>query len=277
MRHVLPAEAVHRLHRLLEEHGSMIVLTGAGISAESGIPTFRGKEGYWVAGSREYQPLDMATFRMFQRDPEAVWAWYLYRRGVCHAAQPNEGHRAIVELERRFGDRFRLITQNVDGLHIRAGNTLDRSYQIHGNINFARCARECGQAIWSLPELPGPARKRNEPLTDNERQCLRCPACGGWARPHILWFDECYDEEHFRFESSIRAAAEAELLLVAGTSGVTNLPLQVGRYAAATGTLILDINIEPNPFSRLAESCGGVFLQGTSAALLPAIAEYLTG
>ncbi|MFH1625115.1 MAG: Sir2 family NAD-dependent protein deacetylase, partial [Pseudomonadota bacterium] len=104
------------LTQFKESDGNLTVLTGAGISAESGIPTFRGKEGYWTIGSKEYRPEEMATLRMFLQDPFEVWQWYLYRRTVCANAHPNSGHTAIVELERIFRDRFCLITQNVDGL-----------------------------------------------------------------------------------------------------------------------------------------------------------------
>jgi NAD-dependent deacetylase len=254
--------------------GSLVVLSGAGISAESGIPTFRGKEGYWVVGSREYMPEEMATFAMFSQRPDEVWAWYLYRRGVCRAAAPNAGHLAVVRLEELLGDRFLLITQNVDGLHLRAGSSLERTYQIHGNIDFMRCATECGAPITRLPEL-GPKGK-GEGLRDDERAQLRCPVCGGLGRPHVLWFDEYYDEEHFRFQSSLRAAVAATVLVVVGTSGATNLPMQVGQAALEAGATIVDINPEPNPFSSLASRADrGFFLQGPASVYLPLLAETI--
>ncbi len=255
--------------------GNLVVLSGAGISAESGIPTFRGKEGYWVAGSREYQPQEMATRAMFARDPEAVWAWYLYRRSLCRRASPNRGHRALVDLERLLGDRFRLVTQNVDGLHIRAGSSPARTYQIHGSIDHTRCADACSPEVWPLPQELGRDRQRGQDITADEAAVLRCPRCGGWARPHVLWFDEYYDEEYYRFDSSIRAAASAAVLLVLGTSGSTNLPLQMGQYAIGTGALIVDVNLEENPFSRLALANGGQFLQGKCGEVLPAILERM--
>jgi NAD-dependent deacetylase len=269
-----------RLSALLAEFsggsGSLVVLSGAGISAESGIPTFRGKEGYWVVGSREYHPEDLATFAAFSERPEVVWPWYLYRRTVCRKAQPNAGHLAVVALEQKLGDRFLLITQNVDGLHLRAGSSRERTYQIHGNIDFARCGRECsGGEIWPLPE-DLPAKGKGEDLTAAEKEILRCPKCGGWARPHVLWFDECYDEEHFRFESSIRAATQAAVLVVIGTSGATNLPTQVGGLALRGGALIVDVNPEPNPFSQMAAAAKrGFYLQGPATRFLPAIVEAL--
>jgi NAD-dependent deacetylase len=273
--HSVPHELQERLEELAgDDKGTVVVMTGAGISAESGIPTFRGREGYWTVGSREYHPQEMATFAMFSREQEAVWSWYLYRRGVCRGAEPNAGHEAVVAMERALGDRFLLITQNVDGLHLRAGNTLARTFQIHGNIDFARCAAECGQPIFTLPE--DLTKEKGARLTEEELARLRCPSCGGWARPHVLWFDECYDEEHFRFESSLRAAAAASLLLVVGTSGATNLPMQVGQLALHQGATIVDVNPDPNPFSQMAlHAERGHFLQGPSGAFLPQIAAAL--
>ena len=116
----------------------LVFLTGAGISAESGIPTFRGKEGYWTIGSKVYQPQEMATWSNFSQMPAEVWRWYLYRRAICHQAKPNPAHLALADLEARLQSDFTLVTQNVDGLHLRAGNSFDRTYQIHGNIDYMR-------------------------------------------------------------------------------------------------------------------------------------------
>ena len=264
-------EVVEAVRDVVEGGGRVVVLTGAGISAESGIPTFRGPEGYWTVGSREYRPEEMATHAMFLREPDEVWQWYLYRLGVCRAAEPNDGHRAVVAMEEALGDRFLLITQNVDGLHLRAGNGLERTYQIHGNIELVRCARECSGEIVPLPAGVAPKAK-GEPLTDADRAALVCPRCGGRARPHVLWFDECYDEERYRFESSIAAASAADLLITVGTSGATNLPMHVGAIAARRGALLVDVNPDPNPFSELAERSGGRFCRGPAGEVLPALA-----
>lgn len=270
----LPPALADRLALLANDDGKLVVLTGAGISAESGIPTFRGKDGYWAVGSREYHPQEMATFEMFSRQPEDVWSWYLYRRAVCRAAAPNEGHRAVVELEERLQDRFLLITQNVDGLHLRAGNSLARTYQIHGNIDYARCVQPQREP-WALP-VDLPPKGKGEGLTDQEREVLRGGPCRGWSRPHVLWFDECYDEENFHFNSSLSAAAAADVLLVVGTSGNTNLPMQVGMMALRRGATIVDINPDPNPFSQMAQQAAqGFFLQGSSADYLPKIVDAL--
>ncbi|MBW2376285.1 MAG: RNA polymerase subunit sigma [Deltaproteobacteria bacterium] len=261
---------------ILDTPGLVLWLTGAGISAESGIPTFRGKEGYWQVGSRNYQPEEMATWAAFQEMPEEVWAWYLYRRGVCRGAEPNAAHRALAAAERRGGERFLLVTQNVDGLHLRAGNTLDRTYQIHGNIDFMRCSRECLPAPVPMPEGVDVAWKKGRPITERELQALKCPSCGALARPHVLWFDESYDEANFRFQSAIDAAQSASLVVVVGTTGATSLPMHIGTIAAQRGIPMIVINPEPNPFSALVQRTGhGVFLSGTAGHWVPEIVDAL--
>ncbi len=261
--------------RVLKEGGKITVLTGAGISAESGIPTFRGPEGYWTVGSKVYQPQQMATRQMFDRHPESVWQWYLYRLGVCQAASPNPGHSALAEMEKLLGSRFALITQNVDNLHLRAGNSPKRTFQIHGNIFFVRCAAECRQAVQPIP-AGITAKGKDEELTATEKELLACPLCGHWLRPHVLWFDETYNEHYYRAASALKVARETSLLLVVGTSGATNLPLQVAAQVHAASGIIIDINPEPNPFSHLAEqSVQGGFIQQPAASILPQIIDIL--
>lgn len=263
------------LREIAQGTGRITALTGAGISAESGIPTFRGPEGYWTVGSTVYQPQEMATFHMFSRMPDEVWKWYLYRMGICRQAQPNPGHLALVAMERHFGDRFTLVTQNVDGLHLRAGNTLERTYQIHGNVNAMRCSLECSEAVYPIPKAVLP-KSKEESLTESDRQQLRCPLCGARSRPHILLFDESYNEHHYHFHSSLKAAQETALLLVVGTAGATNLPNQVAREVYLRNGVIIDVNIEFNPFAQLAQdSTRGFFIQEPSAAALPAILEAM--
>ena len=266
------------LKQLLEAPGLVLWLTGAGISAESGVPTFRGTEGYWQVGSRNYQPEEMATWAAFQEMPDEVWAWYLYRRGVCRGAEPNVAHLALAKAEERGGERFLLVTQNVDGLHLRAGNTLDRTYQIHGNIDFMRCTNECLPAPVPMPQEIGVAWEKGRPVTDREIQALRCPSCGAPARPHVLWFDESYDEANFRFESAIAAAQQASLVIVVGTTGATSLPMHIGSIAAQRGVPMIVVNPEPNPFSALVERTGsGAFLPGTAGQWVPGLVAALPG
>ena len=255
--------------------GLVVVLTGAGISAESGIPTFRGPEGYWVVGSRHYRPMELATAAAFACMPDDVWGWYLYRRAVCRAAAPNAAHRALVELERRLGERFLLVTQNVDGLHLRAGSSPGRTYEIHGNIDFMRCARECTSALQPLPDALGPAWEKGRVLGAAEKALLVCPRCGAPSRPHVLWFDEYYDEERFRFQSSLAAVEQAAALIVIGTSGATNLPTQMCHRGAERGAMLMVVDTEPTPFSALAERGSGAFLRGTATELVPALCQRL--
>ena len=293
----------------LARPGHVVVLTGAGVSAESGIPTFRGKEGYWTigpaqgagpigsvtrGGAREYHPQELATHAAFLAMPWEVWAWYLYRRGVCRAAAPNAGHAALVRLEEALNprdatrggvnaeasprqrgregplaiDRFALITQNVDGLHRRAGS--QRMFPIHGDIDHMRCATDCVLDRWPIPE-DVPALGRGEAVSPTVRERLVCPRCGGLARPHVLWFDEMYDEPRFFLDTARRLAAGAALLVVAGTSAQTNLPWQVVTLAARAGALVLDVNIEDNPFGELAAHV----VRAPAAIALPRIVDAL--
>lgn len=264
------------LDRGREGEGPIVFLTGAGISAESGIPTFRGEEGYWTVGSTNYHPTEMATYAAFTRMPEEVWRWYLYRRSVCRRAKPNAAHLALVELERALGDRFLLITQNVDGLHLRAGSSLERTYQIHGNIDFLRCEEEHPR-LRPVPLEVGEHWEKDTPFDAVTRKLLACCEGGSLARPHVLWFDESYDEPLFRFESSIRAASTASLLVVVGTSGQTSLPFQIVSIAARRGIPLVVVNADESPFSEAAErSKNGVFVRGAAGDHVPAIVGRLS-
>lgn len=248
--------------------GRVVALTGAGISAESGIPTFRGEAGYWAVGSRNYHPEELATWATFEHDPDLVWPWYLYRLAVCRRSVPNPGHLALVTLQEALGERFVLVTQNVDGLHLLAGSDPARTWEIHGNIAYFRCAAECHLAPW-----PAPAALRafapGDRIEAEDRQHLRCPRCAGLARPHVLWFDESYDEARYRYHSSLHAAHDADLLLVIGTSGATSLPAHMAQLALAKGACIIDINPSRSDFSALAERSGGVHLVGPAGEHLP--------
>ena len=267
-------EAAHAIRERIENGGHLVVLTGAGISAESGIPTFRGKEGFWTVGSREYRPEEMATSGMFRKKPKEVWQWYLYRLKLCRNAQPNRAHIAVANLEKHLRDRFLLITQNVDGLHLRAGSSEQRTYQIHGNIEYVRCTGTCGATIMPIPDGVTP-KERDEPLTEADEAGLVCSECNLWYRPHVLWFDESYNERHYHFDSSIKAAVSASVLITIGTSGATNLPMQVGAVAAQKGALLVDINPDENPFSEMAVDNGGYALQGKAGEILPDFIEQI--
>lgn len=257
--------------------GLVLALTGAGVSADSGIPTFRGKEGYWTIGATEYHPQDLATQAAYRRMPWDVWAWYLYRRGVCRAAAPSAGHAALARAAAALGERFALVTQNVDGLHRRAAASprdLDRLYEIHGDLELQRCGRDCTPARWPLPD-DTPALAKGEAVPEAWRTRLVCPRCGAPSRPHVLWFDESYDEERFHLDTVRALAARAALLVVAGTSAQTNLPWQVVHLAARAGATIIDVNVEDNPFAEVARDTGGAAVRATGAAALPPLLDAI--
>jgi len=176
-------------------------------------------------------------------------------------------------METLFKDRFTLITQNVDNLHLRAGNRLEKTFQIHGNVFFMRCAGKCALKVYPIPEDLS-RREKNKNLTEKDRNLLMCPDCGSRTRPHVLWFDEMYNEHFYRYHSALNVAGETELLIVVGTSGATNLPNQVVWEVKNRDGIIIDINIEENPFSNLAlKSRRGFFIKQPSSKALPNILQ----
>jgi NAD-dependent deacetylase len=272
----LSAELRRLIDRGLAGSGPIVFLTGAGISAESGIPTFRGPEGYWTIGARDYHPQELATREAFETMPNEVWSWYLYRRGVCRRAKPNAAHHALAELEHGFHDRLVIITQNVDGLHLRAGSLPHLTYQIHGNLDLMRHDDAGERQPVPVPDHLDPGWERGRLLSEAELDALRHPS-GTLARPHVLWFDEFYDEELFRFESSLEVAEQASLLVVVGSSGATNLPLQVAAAALRRAVPIIVVNRdETTRFASIAaRSPFGWFEQGFACDLVPQIAAYM--
>jgi NAD-dependent deacetylase len=270
---VLDAATAALVARALARDGRVLVLTGAGISAASGIPTFRGPEGYWTVGSAVYRPEELATYAAFRRQPAEVWAWYLHRLGVCRAAQPNRAHHALVRLEAELGERFLLVTQNVDGLHQRAGSR--RVYAVHGHLEQARCAARCDARLRPLPAAVAP-KQPGETLSGDERAALACGRCGDWLRPHVLWFDETYDEQWFRFDSTLQAAGDAALLITVGTSGATTLPALAVEHAVRAGAALIDCNPLDNPFGATAERLpNGARVRAPASEAVPALAELV--
>ncbi len=221
----------------------MAALTGAGISAESGVPTFRGPGGLW----RQFRPEELATPEAFARDPRLVWEWYDWRRQRIAQAEPNPGHHALVRLERQK-PAFTLITQNVDGLHERAGSV--RVVKLHGDIWMVCCLR-CGRRLRDerapLPELPP-----------------RC-ACGGLLRPGVVWFGEPLPPG--AWEQAERAARQAEVFLVVGTSAVVYPAAGLIPLAQAAGARLIEVNPEPTAFSAGLD-CS---LRGPAGEILPAL------
>ena len=210
---------------------SIAVLTGAGISAESGVPTFRGPGGLW----RTYRPEDLATPQAFRRDPRLVWEWYDWRRGLIAACRPNAAHRVLAEMERRV-EAFTLITQNVDGLHQRAGSR--RVVELHGSIWRLRCTLECGPA-WEDHRVP------LDPLPPV------CPRCGAPARPDVVWFGESLPEA--ALEAALVAVERCRLMLVIGTSALVQPAASLPLLALERGAHVVEINPEPTPLSSLVD------------------------
>ena len=251
----------------------IIGLTGAGISAESGIPTFRGADGYWKIGSMNFTPIEIATLERFRDYPQEVWHWYLTRIYHNRRAQPNDGYQALVELEKLLDERFRLITQNVDGLHLKAGNSAEKVYEIHGNLNYMRIFDSSRPNLLPMPNLVEELDP-NEPLPEEVKSKLRDEA-GNLMRPHVLWFDEMYSEELYRSESALKAAQEADLLVTIGTTGATSLPALILKTVVHHGGTVIDINPEATWFSDYAMISGGYHLKGPSGVFLPKLMELV--
>jgi len=232
---------MHSVREWLKEARSVAVLTGAGVSAESGVPTFRDKGGLW----KQHRAENLATPEAFERDPKLVWEWYNWRRSVLAATQPNPGHYALVELEKRIPE-FTLITQNVDGLHELAGSR--NVLRLHGSV-WVLCCISCGREREdrraSLPELP--------PMCE----------CGGMLRPGVVWFGEPLPPRVWRDAEG--AARAADLFLVVGTSAVVSPAAGLARIAKAAGARVVEINIAETAISDQIDE----FLRGPCGELLP--------
>jgi NAD-dependent deacetylase len=238
---VLRDEAARRLG----EAESLLVVTGAGISAESGVPTFRGAQGLW----REYRPEDLATPEAFARDPGLVWEWYNWRRGLIAPLKPNAAHHAVAALEARGRD-FLLATQNVDGLHAAAGSR--RLVELHGTLWRLRCT--------SCPRIE---EDRRSPLPELPPRC----ACGGILRPDVVWFGEVLPAD--AVQRAFDAARRADVVLVVGTSSVVYPAASLPDVARQAGAYVVEVNPEPTPLTPLAHAS----LRGTAASVVPALVE----
>ncbi len=227
---------------------SMVVLTGAGISRESGVPTFRGSDGLW----NQYRAEDLATWAAFEANPELVWRWYDYRRQLVAEAEPNPAHEALVSLERAYED-FALITQNTDGLHERAGSA--SPIELHGNIWRARCTRE--QTVIELPETP---------LTEIPPTCK---SCGALLRPDVVWFGEPLPVE--AYETSHQMASSCDAMLVVGTSAAVRPAASLPLVAKHNGAVVVEINTGYTPISTLIDAT----LIGKAGEILPELVERI--
>lgn len=224
---------------LLEQARRVVVLSGAGMSAESGIATFRSRDG--VAGLwDQYDPMTLATAQAFSDEPELVWGWYLWRIGTMRAAAPHDGHHAIAALESRGNRDVTVVTQNVDDLHDRAGST--RVLHVHGQLNALRCF-DCGATHEDAVEPPADPVRRVPPP--------RCRRCGGLVRPGIVWFGETLPAEVF--SAGQEAVENADLVLLVGTSGVVYPAAGLPAVARAAGVPVVEINPEETPLSDMCD------------------------
>lgn len=234
-------EKISIIREKLASSQRAVVLTGAGISAESGVPTFRGKDGLW----RQYRAMDLATPEAFDRDPKLVWEFYNWRRELLAPLKPNAAHLALATLEERL-PHFTLITQNIDGLHQKAGSR--NMLELHGNIWQVRCTG-CGTVTEDfrvpLPELPA------------------CTACDALLRPHVVWFGENLDPDVLG--AAYEAIQTCGIMLVIGTSGTVQPAASMGFHARNRGALVAEINLEPTPYTDVYD----VSISGKAGEIVP--------
>lgn len=231
--------------KLLKNSRRVAVLTGAGISAESGVPTFRGADGLW----KNYRPEELASPIAFRNNPDMVWEWYSWRKNLIKNCAPNPGHYALAKMEKLF-EKFTLITQNVDGIHRQAGS--DNILELHGNINRNFCC-ECRK------EYP-----------DNDlvlgSKVNRC-SCGGLIRPAVVWFGENLPEEVL--EKAFSAVVDCDLFISIGTSSVVYPAALMPLKAKEEGAALIEINMEPTPLTPESD----FFLKGACGVILPNLME----
>jgi len=239
---------VEEIVEFLAGAGRVAVLTGAGISAESGVPTFRGKDGLW----KQYKAETLATPEAFERDPKLVWEWYDWRRGLIAPVEPNAGHRVIAGWESLFGE-MAVITQNVDGLHAKAGS--QNVVELHGNIWKLRCTRE-----GTVEEV------RDNPLPHIPPVC---PNCGSLFRPHIVWFGESLDP--VVLDRAYDLSQSCQVMFVIGTSAVVHPAASLPYAAARAGAKIVEVNLEPTSLTPHAN----FFFPGKAGEILPVLDRQL--
>lgn len=246
MRIEFPSELLSLLRKA--EH--VAVLTGAGISQESGLRTFRdAQNGLW----QQYRPEELASPQAFTRNPKLVWDWYAWRREAVKGARPNAAHYALVEMERHIPD-FTLITQNVDGLHQMAGS--QNVIELHGNIQRVRCS-VCGQQALNWEE--------------NGIDVPRCQRCGGLLRPDVVWFGEPLPPQ--ALEAAVEAARRCQVFFSIGTSGVVQPAASLPHTAKRKGALVIEINLEETPLTRHVDFA----FHGKAGEIVPALVRAMVG
>ena len=232
------------LIRIMRAARHIAVLTGAGVSAESGIPTFRDAQtGLWA----QYRPEDLATPEAFERNPKLVWDWYAWRQELVRRSQPNPGHYALIQLQQHV-PCFKLITQNVDGLHQMAGST--DVIELHGNIMRARCSIEDTVIDrWLNTDETPP----------------RCPRCGAHLRPDVVWFGELLPPK--AIEAARQAANTCDVFFSVGTSSLVEPAASLARVASQHGAVVVEVNLTTTPLTSRATFA----LQGASGEILPVL------
>lgn len=242
---ILPEKLIHKFRTA----NHIVALTGAGVSAESGVPTFRDAQtGLWA----QYEPTELATPQAFERDPQLVWEWYSWRRELVMGVVPNPGHVALVELT-RIARKLTLITQNVDGLHQLAGSS--NVIELHGSIMRAKCYdNDCLANQW--PE-------------DQDQKPPRCEACGGRMRPDVVWFNESLPAN--ALQAAVSASQGCNLFLSIGTSSVVHPAASLALAALEAGATVVEINPNETPLTRQAS----FVLKGPSGRILPRILQKL--
>lgn len=231
----------------LKNARKVAVLTGAGISAESGVPTFRGEEGLW----KKFRAEELATVDAFMSNPELVWEWYLWRRQLMSDVTPNPGHLALAEMEKLFDD-FTLITQNVDGLHRQAGS--EKIFELHGNISLNKCF-SCDRSY--------------EGEIDIKSGGLPYCECGGRIRPDVVWFGEMLPAG--AINGAFAASERAELFFSVGTSALVHPAASLPLTARQSGACLVEVNLEPTPLSGVADFA----FHGKAGEILPEIVRRL--
>jgi NAD-dependent deacetylase len=237
-----------QLVKTLRRATSVCVLTGAGISAESGVPTFRGEQGLW----KKFRPEELANFDAFMRNPELVWEWYSYRRKLIQDVTPNPGHHALVRLEQRVSD-FTLVTQNVDNLHVRSGS--QNVVELHGNIERSYCI-DCG-------------KREDDVRLDEGGKAPRCRSCGGLIRPDVVWYGEMLPAG--AYSKAEAAARRCQVFLCVGTSSVVFPAASLPYTALEHGAYVVEINLERTDLSSRAHE----LLIGKSGEILPQLLSHL--
>ncbi len=239
----------------LKKNDRIAVLTGAGISAESGLQTFReAQTGLWS----QYRPEDLATPHAFARDPKLVWNWYTMRRKKVSAATPNSGHFALVEMERAIPD-FTLITQNVDGYHRQAGS--QNVLELHGNIQKVKCYDGCGVVDnW--------AEERD---SERSQEVPRCQKCGAYLRPDVVWFGEALPPDTLHAAHQATLACQAFFSI--GTSGLVQPAASLAYTARQKGAVLVEINKDPTPLTPHVDFA----LHGKSGEILPKLVKAVWG